>query len=153
MFEIVKIAVYSVVLISLGIIDFKSSIIPNRIVYPAIAGTILLNIYSCEISVLSSLTGGFSLALFFLLVSLLLKNMGMGDVKLGFLMGLMVGFPEAIIALISGVFLGGLAAIFLVASRIRNRKDSMPYGPYLVAGTLFTLIGMQFSIFEFLYRF
>ncbi len=152
MFEIVKVTLFSGVLAWLGIIDFKSGLIPNKIVYPAIIGALLLNIYSDEVTILSALIGGFSTAVFFLIVALLLKNMGMGDVKLGFLMGLMVGFPESIIALVSGVFFGGLAAIFFVVSRKKNRKDSMPYGPYLVIGTLFTLTGIQFSLFDFLYR-
>ncbi len=151
MFETVKVTLFSGVLAWLGFIDFKRGIIPNKIVYPAIISALLLNIYSDEVSILSALIGGFSTAIFFLIVALLLKNMGMGDVKLGLLMGLMVGFPESIIALVSGVFFGGLAAIFFLASRKKNRKDSMPYGPYLVIGTLFTLIGMEFSLFDFLY--
>jgi|WetSurMetagenome_2_1015567.scaffolds.fasta_scaffold189655_1 leader peptidase (prepilin peptidase) / N-methyltransferase len=152
MFEIIRLFLYILVLIILAVFDLKRGIIPNKIVYPAIILTILLNIFSSEIGIVMSLIGGFSLAAFLFITSLVLKNMGMGDVKLALLIGLMTGFPEGIIALFSGIFIGGLAAIFLVVTRLKKRKDTMPYGPFLVGGAVFTLIGVHFSLFDFLYR-
>ncbi|MBN2238702.1 MAG: prepilin peptidase [Dehalococcoidales bacterium] len=151
MYEILRIGFFVFVLLVIGYIDLRRGIIPNKIVYPAIIITGILNMFSEQISMINSLIGGVCLAVFFIIVSLLLKNIGMGDIKLGFLMGLMTGFPEGIIALFSGIFLGGMAAIILVVSRIRNRKSTMPYGPFLTAGAVFTVIGMQLSMFDFLY--
>jgi leader peptidase (prepilin peptidase)/N-methyltransferase len=151
MFEIVRLTLFCIILVVLGIIDMKKGLIPNKIVYPAIPVSIVLSVISDEIGIVNSLIGGVSVALFFVLAALLLRNLGMGDIKLGLLMGLMTGFPGGIIALVSGVFLGGLVAIILVITRLKNRKDTIPYGPYLAAGTIFTLIGMQFGIFDFLY--
>ena len=37
-----------------------------------------------------------------------------------------------------GVFLGGIAALFLLITRRASRKDPMAYGPYLIAGALLT---------------
>ena len=151
MIELLRIIFSISVLLALGYIDFKRRIIPNKIVYPAVLITILLNIFSADITLVNSLIGGGCLAVFFILSALILKNIGMGDIKLALLMGLMTGFPEGIIALFSGIFVGGLAAIFMVLTRIKDRKSSMPYGPFLTAGAVFTIIGIQFSLFNFLY--
>jgi leader peptidase (prepilin peptidase)/N-methyltransferase len=151
MFDIFRITLFIVILIVLGVIDLRKGIIPNRIVYPASIITIVLNLISSETGIVIALIGGVSLAGFFIISSLLLKSIGMGDVKLALLIGLMTGFPEGIVALASGVILGGIAAIVLVLTKIKGWKDTMPYGPFLAAGAVFTLIGNQFSLFEFLY--
>lgn len=137
-----------VVLLTLAVIDFRSAVIPNRIVYPAILATACLSLFSPDTNAARALVGGLSLGLFLLIVSLLSKQMGMGDVKLAFLIGLMTGIPEGVIALFSGIFIGGLAAIFLVLSRLKSRKDYIPYGPYLAAGAILTLVLMQFGILK-----
>jgi leader peptidase (prepilin peptidase)/N-methyltransferase len=151
MFDILRLVLYIIILITIAVIDFKKGIIPNRIVYPAAVAVILLNLISAGTSSIMTLIGGISLAGFFLVSSLLLKNIGMGDIKLALLIGLMAGFPEGIIAIFSGIFIGGLVAIVLVLSKIKGRKDTMPYGPFLAAGAIITLIGHQFSLFGFLY--
>lgn len=153
MFDLIRVLLFIAVLAVIAVIDMRRGIIPNKIIYPSIIITLVLNFVSGDIGIVNSLIGGISLAVFFVITALLLKNIGMGDVKLGLLMGLMTGFPEGIIALFSGIFIGGLAAIILVVSRLKDRKSSMPYGPFLVAGTVFTLIGMQSSMFDFLYNF
>ena len=43
-----------------------------------------------------------------------------------------------IFGLCLGVFLGGIAALFLLITRRASRKDPMAYGPYLIAGALLT---------------
>jgi leader peptidase (prepilin peptidase)/N-methyltransferase len=66
---------------------------------------------------------------------------GFGDVKLAVFIGLATGFSNLRVAhaLIDGVFLGGFVAIILLITRIRSFKDAVPYGPFLVIGTLFVL--------------
>jgi leader peptidase (prepilin peptidase)/N-methyltransferase len=66
---------------------------------------------------------------------------GFGDVKLAVFIGLATGLSNLRVAhaLLDGVFLGGLVAIILLITRIRSFKDAVPYGPFLVIGTLFVL--------------
>jgi leader peptidase (prepilin peptidase)/N-methyltransferase len=111
MFDIFRLVLYIIILIIIAVIDFRKGIIPNGIVYPAVIAVILLNLVSAGTSSIMTLIGGVSLAGFFLIASLLLKNIGMGDIKLALLIGLMAGFPEGIIAIFSGIFIGGLVAI------------------------------------------
>ena len=66
---------------------------------------------------------------------------GFGDVKLAVLIGMATGLSNLrmVHALLYGVFLGGLVAIILLITRIRGLREAVPYGPFLVIGTLIIL--------------
>lgn len=67
---------------------------------------------------------------------------GFGDVKLAVFIGMATGLSNLrmVHAILYGVFLGGLVAIILLITRIRSLKEAVPYGPFLVAGTLLILL-------------
>ena len=74
-----------------------------------------------------------------LLLAFIGSGLGLGDVKLGALIGLWLGWHGASIlvaSLCTGIILGGLAAILLLLTRRASRKSSIAYGPYLIAGAL-----------------
>ncbi len=66
---------------------------------------------------------------------------GFGDVKLAVFIGMATGLSNLrmVHALLYGVFLGGFVAIILLITRIRRLKEAVPYGPFLVVGTLIIL--------------
>lgn len=66
---------------------------------------------------------------------------GFGDVKLAVFIGLATGLSSLrmVHAILYGVFLGGFVAIILLITRIRKLKEAVPYGPFLVIGTLIIL--------------
>jgi leader peptidase (prepilin peptidase) / N-methyltransferase len=66
---------------------------------------------------------------------------GFGDVKLAVFIGMATGLTNLrmVHALLYGVFLGGFVAIILLITRIRSLKEAVPYGPFLVIGTLLSL--------------
>jgi leader peptidase (prepilin peptidase)/N-methyltransferase len=67
-------------------------------------------------------------------------GMGFGDVKMAALIGLVTGFPGVFVALFVGIVLGGLVAIFLLLTRMKQRKDPIPFGPFLALATMATLL-------------
>ena len=67
-------------------------------------------------------------------------GMGGGDVMLAGLIGMVNGFPLVFLALLLGIVGGGLVAIILVILRLRSRKDPIPFGPFLAAAAMVTLI-------------
>ena len=80
--------------------------------------------------------GGISLAL-----AHFRTGLGLGDVKLGAVIGLWLGWLNPwmlVFGLCFGVFLGGIAALFMLVTRRASRNDPMAYGPYLIAGALLT---------------
>jgi prepilin signal peptidase PulO-like enzyme (type II secretory pathway) len=70
---------------------------------------------------------------------------GYGDVMMATLSGLILGLESVILAIFIAVFLGALGALLYVVGRsLAGNKYSMftalPYGPYIVAGTLIMLL-------------
>jgi len=45
-----------------------------------------------------------------------------------------------IISLFLGFFLGALAGIFLILSKIKSKEDMVPFGPFIALGSLITLL-------------
>ncbi|MFA6251910.1 MAG: prepilin peptidase [Candidatus Paceibacterota bacterium] len=144
--------IYLWVIFSLLIIAFlydaRHYLIPDRITFSGIvvslcwiafsfyfktfnAGDVLSFIYS---SVFASL---FFFCLWFFSKG---KAMGFGDVKLVFLMGLILGFPNIIVALFFAFALGAIIGLILIMRGSKKMKSQVPFGPYLIAGTLFALL-------------
>lgn len=90
---------------------------------------------------LGSLAVGIGVAAMFYLLIVITKGKGMGggDVKLGLFLGLGLGFPNGILAVLlgflSGAIIGGLA--LLIGKK--NLKSQIPFGPFLIFGSLTTL--------------
>ena len=62
---------------------------------------------------------------------------GFGDVKLAAFLGLYAAYfswGRLVVALVLPFIVGGVVSIFLLVTRIRGRKDAIPFGPYMVAG-------------------
>jgi leader peptidase (prepilin peptidase)/N-methyltransferase len=64
---------------------------------------------------------------------------GFGDVTLTTFIGVVVGFPNVIFALLAGILLGGVGGAIYWLFRAINRRDyslftAIPYGPFLIAG-------------------
>ena len=68
------------------------------------------------------------------------KGMGGGDIRLGFLIGLFNGFPQNIIAIFLGFILGATVSLALVMLKIKTLKDTVPFGPFLIAGSVIALV-------------
>jgi leader peptidase (prepilin peptidase)/N-methyltransferase len=64
--------------------------------------------------------------------------MGGGDVKLGLALGAFLGWPNVLIALFLAFFLGAAAGIALILAKRKRRSDHVPFGPFLVVGSLGT---------------
>jgi len=92
--------------------------------------------------VLISLICAVSLFLFFYILVAITKGRGMGggDVKFAFLMGLILGFPRVIPAFFLSFLTGALVSLILVLIRKKTIKQTVPFGPFLVFGTVTGLL-------------
>jgi prepilin signal peptidase PulO-like enzyme (type II secretory pathway) len=138
-------------LIALVVYDFHWKLLPNRIMKPlaVLAGLFaVLNImaaYSPLMAFVNTLLavlvgGGIFYAIFQVSDG---KWIGGGDVKLGALLGLLVGTPaKAFLLLFLASILGTLVSLPLLASKRLKRHSTIPFGPFLiVAGVIVLLIG------------
>jgi leader peptidase (prepilin peptidase) / N-methyltransferase len=75
------------------------------------------------------------------------KGMGYGDVKLAFFMGLFLGWPKIIIAFYVAFVIGALISLVLLVFKKVNKKTPIPFGPFLILGTVVAwFFGTVFSI-------
>ncbi len=135
--------------------DLKYGIIPDKIIYPAVVVSFLFISFTSkeswlhfvhpatfEVGLINYLLSAFGSFLFFLLLYLITRGrgMGFGDVKFAFLMGLFLGFPKIITAFYIAFLTGAIISLILVIWRKKKfRGGTIPFGPFLVFGTLAAL--------------
>ena len=122
-------------LVLLAAIDLKHKLLPNAIVLPACVAVGLIVAVSAPGDFLSHFLAGLALGgFFFAFAAIFPGSLGMGDAKLGFLLGLALGAKTLGATLIA--FAGLLvAALYILATRGASaRKDSIPFGPFLALG-------------------
>lgn len=134
-------------LIVIFVYDLKHYIIPDKIIYPAIGVVFLYNIlYSYFILhdshfVVNTLLAAILASVFFLAIVLVSRGkwMGIGDIKLAFLMGLFLGLPNILVALFLAFLIGAIIGIGLIILGKKTLKSEVPFGPFLVTGTFMAL--------------
>jgi len=140
-------------LIAISAIDLEHFIIPNRIVYPVGFASVILLAGAAAIEhrwtpFERGLLGALAAFTFFFVLHLVAPGgMGFGDVRLSFVLGLFLGWlgwPEVFGGLFAGFLLGAVIGTMLIAFGRRGRKQHIPFGPFLAAGTMtFVLVGPQ----------
>lgn len=134
-------------LLGLSAIDLEHHRLPNQIVLTAVPlAAVLIAVGRWLGGQLDPFAGVLGAALFggsLLTVAVLSRGgMGMGDVKLAALIGLVVGavnLPSVGVAAGVAILLGGLMAIVAVL-RGAGRRSAIPFGPMLAAGALVAVI-------------
>jgi prepilin signal peptidase PulO-like enzyme (type II secretory pathway) len=126
-------AVFCPTLVLLAAIDAKHRLLPNAIIFPASAAVGLIVAASMPGSFLSHLAAGAALGAFFFVFGAF-GGLGIGDAKLGFLIGLALGAQTfgAMLIAFAGLL---VAALYVLATRgMSARKDAIPFGPFLALG-------------------
>ncbi|MEY2399286.1 MAG: leader peptidase (prepilin peptidase) / N-methyltransferase [Actinomycetota bacterium] len=148
--EVAAHVVVALGLVVLSVIDLDLFLLPKRIVYPLLAVTAVLLAAAALAdgdgstlgrALLASL-GAWGALLVLHLVSP--SGMGFGDVRLALLIGLDLGWlgtSEVILGIFAGFLLAAVIGLLLIVTRVRGRRDAVPFGPFLAAGTLFVLVG------------
>lgn len=87
-----------------------------------------------------SLAGAVGISAFFLFLIKITRGRGMGggDVTLGFLIGLVNGFPNGFLAIFTGFVLGAVYSVVLISLGKKSMKDTIPFGPFLILGSVIT---------------
>lgn len=65
------------------------------------------------------------------------KWVGFGDIKLGLLLGLLLGWQLTLVSLFLAYVFGSLVALALIGLKKKTRKDIIPFGPFLIASAFF----------------
>lgn len=143
--------VYASLLIVIFMIDLEQGLVLNSVILFGIALALTFSFFQSGFEefwpklgpgiTLSALLGGAIGFLIMLMPYLLSRGgMGAGDVKLAGFLGMVVGFPQVLAALLVGIIIGGLVAILLLIARLRGRKEAIPFGPFLAVGAMVALV-------------
>lgn len=133
-------AAFAAALVVLAAIDLERRIIPNRIVLPAGAVVLLGDVAAQshrwkEWTIAALASFAVSLA-----VALATKGgVGMGDVKLAFLLGAGLGWGVAGAAVVAALATFVVSVGILARRGLSARKETIPFGPFLVLGALVAL--------------
>jgi prepilin signal peptidase PulO-like enzyme (type II secretory pathway) len=148
-------------LLAVSVVDLRLYRIPNRIVFPALAATIVLQVIGTFVVVSDSHArfdvlerAGMGLLTYFgILFAFHLaypKGMGFGDVKLALLMGTALGWIssslfDAVYFVLIGLLFGCVLGIVfgLVVRVIRGRGGAFPFGPALALSTIYMVLNYQ----------
>jgi len=132
-------------LLAVSVIDLDLYIIPNRVVYPTLFITApLLAVAAAAEGTWGQLRnaaigGAVGFGLLLVIHVAMPRGMGFGDVRLAGVIGMMLGWL-GLGYLFLGLFLAFLLAavigIVLIATRLRTRKDAVPFGPFLAMGAV-----------------
>jgi leader peptidase (prepilin peptidase)/N-methyltransferase len=133
----------------LGRVDLKVFRLPDVLTLPALGGTAgLLGLAALlpghQGSWIRALLAAVAVGLVYLLLFLINPaGMGFGDVKLAPTLGLALGWygwPTVFTGTFTGFALGALTGLALIAARRAGRKTPLPFGPFMLVGTLAALL-------------
>lgn len=151
------------VFLVLFVYDFKHQILPDAVLLPALGFVFLSDIFwgssggvcsaFCLPGIFSALEAAGVAGGFFLLIFLISRGrwIGGGDVKLGALMGLILGWPLVLVALFSAFVAGGIIGVMLIGLGRKKMDSAISFGPFLIGGTLIALFWGQMLLKIFFY--
>ena len=149
--ELLVIGVYVVALVLLFATDLDQRLLPDLITLPLVvlalvafatgSGPFVHSLENLAWAAAAAII--VPLGLFLLAIPFGAGAIGQGDLKLLVSVGLLAGPANLFYALVSGALLAGLVVAVLVVSRRISMKSFVPYGPFLIAGTLWAILALQ----------
>ncbi|MBI3964897.1 MAG: prepilin peptidase [Chloroflexi bacterium] len=139
---------YAAVLILVFVIDWNHHLILNEVTFPLMAVGILAAAWFGRPPLFSSILGGAAAGLVLTVIYLTAVYrypddiaFGLGDVKLGIAIGLMVGLPGTIMVLFSGSVIAAVGGLVLCWVTRRSLRDTfIPWGSALAAAAVLAII-------------
>ena len=137
-------------LIALSGIDIKTQLLPDDLTFPFLWLGIIFNLFTTYTdltsSVLGAIFGYLTLWSVFHLFKLITgkEGMGYGDFKLLAALGAWLGWQSLPLIILFSSAVGAVIGIFMIVSKLQERSQPIPFGPYLaVAGWIAMLYGNQ----------
>ncbi|MBD3279723.1 MAG: hypothetical protein GF390_03360 [Candidatus Pacebacteria bacterium] len=98
----------------------------------------VMQLRDLQLAVISSIIITIGFALLWLITKG--KGFGLGDVKLVFPLGLLLGWPKILVGVFLAFFIGAITGIILISLKRKKFGQVIAFGPFLVLGTVLALI-------------
>ncbi len=135
--KFLSLALFCCFLVLIFVYDFKYYLILDRFTIPPMVIALLINpILGVS---LQDLFLGFLLGAGFFVAQYVLSSgrwIGSGDIRLGALMGSMLGGKMLLVALFLAYITGAVVAIFLLIAKRKKLSSKIPFGTFLSAATM-----------------
>lgn len=139
--QLVDFWVLSSFLLIIFVYDLKYYLILDSLIWPAVlialSTNLILDFNFFGLILAMLVGGGFFLAQFVISKG---KWIGGGDIRLGLLMGAILGWPHILTALFIAYILGSFVSIFLLFSSKKGWQDKVPFGTFLSLATFLTML-------------
>lgn len=134
-------AVMAVFLLIIFVYDFRYQYILDRFSIPAMILALIFNI-TLGADILDILLGGFLIGGFFAFQFLVSngKWVGGGDVRMGMLMGFLLGVANGLVALFLSYIFGAIVGIGLILAKKRKLESQVPFGTFMAAAIIVTMM-------------
>jgi leader peptidase (prepilin peptidase) / N-methyltransferase len=142
-------AVFGLSMVAISAVDLERYIIPNHIIYPTLALLIPLFVVASAVDHRwgslgrAAIAGAVAFIGFLVLTLIYPAGMGFGDVRLAGVIGLALGWlglGHAFVGFFAGFVLGAVIGIIVIAVSGGGRKTKIPFGPFLAAGAVLSII-------------
>ena len=129
------------VLVLLAATDLEQRRLPHLLLDPLILIAIGFVIVNPTVTPLDAVIGAVSAVAFLGLLGLIIRSgVATGDLYLVAPLGLVLGWPAIFLAVFLAALLSSVTSLALLASRRVGLKSYIPFGPFLVAGAVLTLL-------------
>lgn len=139
---LIRDCLFAVFLLIIFVYDGRYGYILDRFSIPGMVVALVMNMVFGFVPIGSMLLGAGVLGGFFLLQFVISKGrwIGGGDVRMGVMMGLMLGFGPALLAGFIGYVLGAAVGVVLILRGERQASSSIPFGTFLGIGTFVAML-------------
>lgn len=142
LFDLKQLALISIMWVA-AFYDYRSFRIPNKLIVLGLVYRVVILIFELLFertgllhTVISELVAALGLVIISLLCILIIRNsIGMGDIKLFIVMGVMQGVAGVASSVFLSLLMSFVLAVFLLLSKKKGRKDEIPFAPSLLLGT------------------
>lgn len=143
------------ILIAVFFIDLDHRIIPDELVVTGLVAGAILIVYNALFPmqiyrggqwwepIIGMIAGSGTLMVIGLIGMIIYKTdeaMGGGDIKIFAPIGIFLGWKMTFVALLISVVLAGIISFILIILKVKDRKSTIPFGPFIVMGTLITYL-------------
>ncbi len=144
--QYILIAKFLLILLAASVYDLRHKIIPDQLSVLLFVSAVLLEatvvwqqypLYIADGLLMYDILAGVMAFSFFASIWAVSKGawMGFGDAKIAVSIGLFLGFPNIVYALLASFWIGAIVGIALLASKKMSRKAEIPFAPFLALGT------------------
>jgi leader peptidase (prepilin peptidase) / N-methyltransferase len=129
------------ILVLLTATDLEQRRLPHLLLDPLIVVAVAFVPFNPAVPWLNALIGGGAAVAFLGALGLLVRGgVARGDLLLIAPLGLLLGWPAIFIAMFVAGLLSAIVSVGLLVSRRAGLQSYIPFGPFLVAGTVITLL-------------